>query len=103
MKFFIPFTTDVEQAQLVYEWVETRLQRLGLPSSKEPVFQVTSQQGSELITDTVGQKSLCTGEVVMIILKSDLEVMICSYGRGIMRGEPVRIPFNLIETVIVFD
>ncbi|MBD2753072.1 hypothetical protein [Spirosoma validum] len=102
MNFFVPFTTDPEQAQLVCQWVETRLQQMGFSVFREPVFQVTSLHGSQPITNTVGQKSVCTGEVVMIILRNDLECLICSYSKGFMRGEPIRIPVSQVEAVLVF-
>lgn len=103
MEFFVPFSTNAQQAERICERIEKRLNGMGFSPLKERMYQVVFYRDSLLVTDTVGQICPLSGEIVMAIFKNDLGYLICSYSRGVTGGDPLLAKYSTVQSVTAFD
>lgn len=103
MKFFIPFSTNAEQAERICQRVEKRLVGMGFSPLKERMYEVIFYRDGHLIRDTVGQLCPLTGEVVMLIFRNDVGYLICSYSRGVAGGDPLLAQYGSVTAVTAFE
>lgn len=90
-KFFIPHATDEIEANNVYQSVKAFLDSQGKVQQYDKIYAVQYWHNGVLYTDTVGQKAgLEPNEDVIAIFKvSDNLYYICTYSRGVGKGEPI--------------
>lgn len=103
MKFYIPFSQDVEQTNRIRNRVKQNLMCMGYGPFYELVYQVTFRRDNQLVVDTVGELCPLSGEMVLLIMSNDMGYLICSYSRGVTGGEPIIAKYNTVESVIFFD
>ncbi|GAB4054351.1 hypothetical protein [Spirosoma litoris] len=103
MKFFVPFSTNTEQAERICQRVEKRLIGMGFSPLKNRMYQVVFYRDELLVTDTVGHPCPLTGEIVIAIFKNDLGYLICSYSRGVTAGDPILAKYSTVQSAIAFD
>ncbi|BES63087.1 hypothetical protein DCPSUM001_33310 [Dysgonomonas capnocytophagoides] len=90
-KFFIPHSSSETEARDVYKSIKGFLNSQGRVQQDDKIYSVQYWHNGVLYTDTVGQKSGLEPDedVIAIFRVSDNLYYICTYSRGVARGEPI--------------
>lgn len=106
--FFVPDVTDAETAEGVWQGTRT-----GLSGAKGPLasWDITERriysisythEGKRLIATVGDAEPRAGGQTVVVILESEA-YLICTYDRGVRRGEPILVGRTEVERVTDFD
>ncbi|MCG8433269.1 MAG: hypothetical protein MJA83_04485 [Gammaproteobacteria bacterium] len=104
MQFFIPTIKDHMQAEDIYTSVRSRLLHDGCEIDSERYFWLTYDDGSRHLA-RVGDKHDVNGETVVAIFKAKKHgwYYVCTYNRGVSRGEPILVGEKDVISVETFD
>lgn len=90
MRFFVPFTEDEDQAEIVWSDLRERLFELGLRTTRRRIHAISLDDRRPGWRLHIGDETPDTGEPVLVILESsDLDLYyVFTPDHGLIRGEP---------------
>jgi len=99
LEFFVPAAEDEKQAEEVYSGIKAfARQTLGWNTTERRIFGLTYQHEGERYFVEVGKPDTRIGEIVLAILESN-SYLVCTYSRGVVRGEPILVGTNEVVDV----
>ena len=102
MEFF-PAAQDEKQAEEVYTSIKKfARQTLGWDATERRNFCLTYQHEGKHYYVEVGKPDPRVGEIVVAILESNT-YLICTYNRGVARGEPILVGVNEVVDITDFS
>ncbi len=108
MKFFVPFTIGVPQAELLYNRSKKRLEEIGFSVSNRRIKSLSYWIGSELVFQQVGHQAP-NEEFVAAIFESDVGYFVSTYAANDAFAGPMRIHYSMlimqsaVEHIVGFD
>ena len=105
MRFFVPFTEDEEQAEIIWTGLRERLLDVGLPTTRRRIRGLSLDDRRPGWRLEIGDGTPDTGEPVLVILESgDLDLYyVFTPDHGLMRGEPYPIALPEHGSAIAFE
>jgi len=102
MNFFIPAAKDEEESEGVYKSIKDfARQTLGWNVTERRIFSLTYQHEGERYYVEVGKPDPRVREIVVAILESNA-YLVCTYNRGVVRGEPFWSELTKWLTLLIF-
>ena len=103
MKFFIPGTKDNQKAQEVFEGIKKFAQETtGWQITNRKIFKIQYYHNNREYIVEVGKLDKITKEIVMVILESNA-FLLCTPNRGVLRGSPIYIGTNEVDSIEDFE
>lgn len=103
MEFFVPACDSAEEAEKVWEATRTFAQEnLGWEVGEKRIFRITGVHDGKAIDCEVGKAEPYEGNTVIAILESNA-YLVCTPNRGVLRGEPILVGRQEVDSVIEFD
>jgi len=105
MRFFLPPSNDPEQAERAYDGIRRFAQEnMGWEVLDRRIYELTFRDRSGVLTARVGEVFDLRGErgLVVAILESNT-YLICTPERGVIRGIPIMVGANEVESVTDFE
>ncbi len=108
MKFFVPFTIGVPQAEQLYNRSKKRLEETGFRVSNRRIKSLSYWIGKELICQQVGHQAP-NDEFVAAIFESDVGYFVSTYAANDAFADPMRIHYSMlimrstVEQIVSFD
>lgn len=103
MKPFVPAATTPEEANQTIDAIRNFLLMQAFPTESKLYRSVTAKQGKKTQKHVVGQYSPLNREVVVAILSTPGEFLVCTTYRGVLGGEPIEISKDLAVDWEAFD
>ncbi len=98
MKFFVPLTSNEEEAQEILEIVS---EYINVPIPDKKIYKIAYLENGAEMTATVGEPvdpSYEEGDqLVAAILGTPEKFSICLPTRGVVRGEPITVKGRVVE------
>jgi hypothetical protein len=92
MKFFIPAAENEAQAEKVYQATKRFTEENSGPVSPARYYAIYYRHNGQDLQARIGEPEPLTGEMVIAIFRSGRTngpFLICTPGRGVIRGDPV--------------
>lgn len=92
MKFFVPDTSNVEEAEQVYEGIRRHVQENGTGAQVKDrrIFRLRYIDQQKEFVAEVGRPTLLNGEIVIAIFQVSTGLYyVCTPNRGVLRGDPI--------------
>ena len=108
MKFFVPFTIGVSQAEQLYSHSKKRLEEIGFRVSSRRIKSLSYWIGKELVCQQVGHQTP-DDEFVVAIFESDVGYFVSTYAANDELADPMRIHYSMlimrstVEQIVSFD
>lgn len=103
MKFFVPASTDNEQAERVYQSIREFVKEQGYTINDSRIYSITFDHNGNRITDTVGEVSASNGEHVVAIFDAGMVYLVCTLNSGVARGAPMMAGKNQTVQKLLFE
>jgi len=103
MRFFVPSTADPQQAESVYAIIRQKISRQhGFTLAPDRLYTLRYTENGQEHTNTVGVLDFALGEVVVAIFRADDKYLVCTSGRGVVKGRPLVVGEWSVEEVVAF-
>ncbi len=66
------------------------MKKQGYDIKDRPVYEISFLHDGNRNIETVGNKSMINNEIVVAIFESNNLFLVCTYNRGVARGEPIK-------------
>lgn len=106
MEFFIPFSKDKQQEQKSYAGIKKFVsEQMGAKLSERRVFSLQYTHKGRQRRAEVGKDDLLQREPVIAILYDTSRGLyyVCTPNRGVLRGTPILVGKNEVESAVNFD
>lgn len=105
MKFYVPFTDDDGQAEVIWSDLRERLLDLGLPTTRRRIEALSLDDRRPDFRLEIGMKTPDTAEPVLVILEAaDIDIYyVFTPHNGLVRGAPYPVGLDEHGRAIPFD
>jgi hypothetical protein len=105
VKFYVPFTDDGEQAEIIWSGLRERLFDLGLPTTRRRIEALSLDDRRPGWRLEIGDETPDTGEPVLVILEAaDIDLFyVFTPGQGLISGVPCPIALPEHGSAIDFE
>ena len=103
MRFFVPASSDLHEAEARYQQMRQRLSQTVEPLGDRRLCRVRFEDDGRVLTLAVGDSFRRQGgEPVLAILEGDGSFWICTAHHGGTAGEPYRVPKEAVQDLEEF-
>lgn len=95
MKFFVPFTIGISQAEQIYDCGKKRLERIGFRISQRRINTLAYWCENRLACQQVGDRAP-NGEVIAAIFESDVGYFVSTYAAIDELTEPMSLHYTML-------
>ncbi|GAB4005173.1 hypothetical protein GCM10028808_04420 [Spirosoma migulaei] len=95
MKFYVPFTIGVSQAEQIYAVSKKRLDEIGFRVSARRIKSLSYWVNGQLVCQQVGDQA-ANGEIIAAIFESDVGYFISTYTANKELAEPLGVRYSML-------
>lgn len=104
MKFFIPASKSIDQAEEVYNSIIKFCEsQFTWKVINRRIFKINFKHDGKYYEAEVGKIEKRTNDIIIAILETDTVYYVCTRYRGVIRGEPILVGKNEITYIEDFD